>query len=195
MEKKHEQGVRLLVAELTKHSNIIEMRVMNELGRVAKNVTEVELRMVDGMERRHKNMVQNGVTQQKTSRILLDKVSAIDEVASQSYERVSCAEKCIDMLVSKFGKVDERLSRIEEFIDTLVACEDKNCFLDKLVQGNDYLCEIGRVEELIFDLNKRLDCLDEKLSRRNDRNSTNMKRLHAFICKKHNDNKRFFSLS
>ena len=116
-------------------------------------------------ENRQKTLVRNLVTNQKSINIFIEKLGEVVQNLKKMGDDVEV--------------LNERSKRIEKFIDGM--CEGKgDKMMNHFLNNGDYLCEIGRLDERIFDLNIRIDTA----LRRCDRNKNNVETLHAWLKRK-----------
>lgn len=146
--------------------------ILSAMSKMIKELKEMEQRVMTEMDRRHKNFVTTSVMQQKASTVLLEKLSDLET-------RVAKMED-MDARLRYVEHLGTRLSYVEGFIDQLVGGSDQES-LKTFLKSGDYLCEIGRLDECVHDINVRID----SALRRCKRNTKNVENLHAFVKKKY----------
>jgi len=126
--------------------------LLSMMSKFVKELSDMEKRVMAHMDGRYKNYVTTSVMQQKSTTILLEKLS----------------------------DVEDRLKHVEGFIDKLVGVTEDEP-LRTFLKSGDYLCEIGRLDERIYEVNLRI----EKALRRCDRNARNVESLQTWLKRKH----------
>ena len=126
--------------------------LLSMMSKFVNELADMEKRVMAHMDSRYKSYVTTSVMQQKATTILLEKLN----------------------------DVEDRLKHVEGFIDTLLGVSEDDK-LRTFLRSGEYLCEIGRLDERIYDLNLRI----EKSLRRCDRNARNVESLQTWLKRKH----------
>ena len=143
-------------------SEIVNLTTIQEIAMT--NAALAQLK--EQTENRQKNIVKNLVTNQKSINIFVEKLGEVVKNLKKMGDDVEV--------------LNERSKRIEKFIDGM--CEGKgDNMMTHFLNHGDYLCEIGRLDERIFDLNIRI----ETALRRCERNKNNVETLQAWLKRKH----------
>jgi len=143
-------------------SEIVELTTFQEIAMVNAALSQLK----EQTENRQKNIVKNLVTNQKSINIFVEKLGAVVQSLKKMGDDVEV--------------LNERSKRIEQFIDGM--CEGKgDKMMNHFLNNGDYLCEIGRLDERIFDMNIRIDTA----LRRCERNKNNVETLQAWLKRKY----------
>jgi len=143
-------------------SQIVELTTLQEIALTNAALAELKERS----ENRQKAIVKNLVTNQKSINIFVEKLGEVVQNLKRMGDDVEV--------------LNERSKRIEKFIDGM--CEGKgDKMMNHFLNNGDYLCEIGRLDERIFDMNIRIDTA----LRRCERNKNNVETLQAWLKRKH----------
>jgi len=143
-------------------SEIVELTTFQEIAMV--NAALAQLK--EQTENRQKNIVKNLVTNQKSINIFVEKLGEVVQNLKKMHDEIEV--------------LNDRSKRMEQFIDGV--CEGKgDKMMSHFLNTGDYLCEIGRLDERIFDLNIRIDCA----LRRCERNKNNVETLQTWLKRKH----------
>ena len=126
--------------------------LLSMMSKFVNELADMEKRVMAHMDSRYKSYVTTSVMQQKATTILLEKLN----------------------------DVEDRLKHVEGFIDTLLGVSEDDK-LRTFLRSGEYLCEIGRLDERIYELNLRI----EKSLRRCDRNARNVESLQTWLKRKH----------
>ena len=143
-------------------SEIVEVRTFQEIAMV--NAALAHLK--EQTENRQKNIVKNLVTNQKSINIFVEKLGEVVQNLKKMHDEIEV--------------LNDRSKRMEQFIDGV--CEGKgDKMMNHFLNTGDYMCEIGRLDERLFDLNNRIDCA----LRRCERNKNNVETLQTWLKRKH----------
>lgn len=143
-------------------SEIVELTTFQEIAMV--NAALAQLK--EQTENRQKNIVKNLVTNQKSINIFVEKLGEVVQNLKKMHDEIEV--------------LNDRSKRMEQFIDGV--CEGKgDKMMNHFLNTGDYMCEIGRLDERLFDLNNRIDCA----LRRCERNKNNVETLQTWLKRKH----------
>lgn len=142
-------------------SQIVELTTLQEIALT--NAALADLK--EHTENRQKNIVKNLVTNQKSINIFVEKLAEVVQNLKKTHDEIEV--------------LNDRSKRMEQFIDGV--CEGKgDKMMNHFLNTGDYMCEIGRLDERIFDLNIRIDCA----LRRCERNKNNVETLQTWLKRK-----------
>lgn len=149
-------------------SQIVELTTFQEIALTNQEIALTNAALADlkqHTENRQKTLVKNLVTNQKSINIFIEKLGEVVQNLKKMGDDVEV--------------LNERSKRIEKFIDGM--CEGKgDKMMNHFLNNGDYLCEIGRLDERIFDMNIRIDTA----LRRCERNKNNVETLQTWLKRK-----------